>query len=192
GIAEEVGLIEAIGEWVLNTACAEIKAWHSQGLKDLSVAVNLSAFQLRRGDLPDLIGEALNQHQLPAKQLDLELTESLIMENLDDNIAQLQEIRQLGVSLSLDDFGTGYSSLSYLKRFPINTLKIDRSFITDIEHSAQDWAITQAIMDMAHNLDMKVVAEGVETQRQLEILTDMGAILSKAIILAAPCLRLKL
>lgn len=185
-IAEEVGLIETIGEWVLNTACAEIKEWHSQGLEDLSVSVNLSAFQLRRGDLPELIKEALRTHQLPADKLDLELTESLIMENLDDNIAQLQAIRQLGVSLSLDDFGTGYSSLSYLKRFPINTLKIDRSFITDIEHSAQDCAITQAIIDMAHNLDMQVVAEGVETQRQLEILTDMGCDIIQGYYISRP------
>lgn len=185
-IAEEVGLIEAIGEWVLNTACAEVKAWHSQGLEKLSVAVNLSAFQLRRGDLPNLISTALATHKLPANKLDLELTESLIMENLDDNIAQLQEIRQQGVSLSLDDFGTGYSSLSYLKRFPINTLKIDRSFITDIEHSAQDCAIAQAIIDMAHNLDMQVVAEGVETQRQLEILMDMGCDIIQGYYISRP------
>lgn len=185
-IAEEVGLIEAIGEWVLNTACAEVKAWHLQGLEKLSVAVNLSAFQLRRGDLPNLISTALATHKLPADKLDLELTESLIMENLDDNIAQLQQIRQQGVSLSLDDFGTGYSSLSYLKRFPINTLKIDRSFITDIEHSAQDCAIAQAIIDMAHNLDMGVVAEGVETQRQLEILMDMGCDMIQGYYISRP------
>lgn len=173
-IAEEAGLIEAIGEWVLNAACKELKVWESQGLDNLCIAVNLSAYQLRRGDLPRLVRNTLKKHEVPAHKLDLELTESLIMENLDDNIAQLQQLRELGVNLSLDDFGTGYSSLSYLKRFPINNLKIDRSFITDITQSAQDCAITQAIIHMAHNLDLTVVAEGVESQRQLEVLADMG------------------
>ncbi|WP_232802189.1 putative bifunctional diguanylate cyclase/phosphodiesterase [Alloalcanivorax mobilis] len=173
-LAEESGLISAIGELVLERACRQARQWYQHGLGDIRVSVNLSAHQFRKGNLADVIDRILELTDLPARLLELELTESLIMEDLDQNIALLERLRARGVGLSLDDFGTGYSSLNYLKRFPVDTLKIDRSFITDLDHSPDDAAITKAIIEMAHSLNMSVVAEGVETHQHLEILRDMG------------------
>ncbi|MBA3981615.1 MAG: GGDEF domain-containing protein, partial [Alcanivorax sp.] len=148
--------------------------WHKQGFTDVCVSVNLSAHQFRKGNVLEIVDRVLHATELPAHLLELELTESLIMEDLDKNIALLQSLRKRGVELSLDDFGTGYSSLSYLKRFPIDTLKIDRSFITELDQSPDDAAITRAIIDMAHSLNLRVVAEGVETASHLDILRSMG------------------
>ncbi|WP_284455502.1 sensor domain-containing protein [Alloalcanivorax xenomutans] len=173
-LAEESGLISAIGELVLERSCRQARQWHKQGLGDIRVSVNLSAHQFRKGNLADVIDRILELTGLPAHLLELELTESLIMEDLEQNIALLERLRSRGIGLSLDDFGTGYSSLSYLKRFPVDTLKIDRSFITDLTQNADDAAITRAIIEMAHSLNMSVVAEGVETTQHLEILRAMG------------------
>jgi len=148
--------------------------------------VNLSAHQFRKGNLLEIIDRVLAVTGLPAHLLELELTESLIMEDMEKNIAILRELRTRGVELSLDDFGTGYSSLNYLKRFPVDTLKIDRSFIMDLDQSPEDAAITRAIIEMAHNLNMRVVAEGVETQRHLDILRDMGCDSIQGFFLSKP------
>ena len=173
-LAEESGLISAIGELVLERSCRQARQWSLRGLGDVRVSVNLSAHQFRKGNLADVIDRVLELTELPAHLLELELTESLIMEDLDQNIALLERLRERGVGLSLDDFGTGYSSLNYLKRFPVDTLKIDRTFITDLDHSPDDAAITKAIIEMAHSLKMNVVAEGVETNEHLEILRELG------------------
>lgn len=172
-LAEESGLISAISEWVLERACRQAALWMEQG-DEVQVSVNLSAQQFRKGDITSIVERVLDLTGLPPRLLELELTESLIMEDLDKNIDVLRQLRERGIGLSLDDFGTGYSSLSYLKRFPVDTLKIDRSFVEDMHTNSDDAAITQAIIDMAHSLKMKVVAEGVEEEAQLGLLRRMG------------------
>jgi diguanylate cyclase (GGDEF)-like protein/PAS domain S-box-containing protein len=185
-LAEESGLISAISEWVLERSCRQAANWLKQG-REVKVSVNLSAHQLRKGDLVETVDRVLGLTNLPPSLLELELTESLIMEDLDKNIEILSSLRRRGIGLSLDDFGTGYSSLSYLKRFPVDTLKIDRSFVEELHSNPDDAAITRAIIDMAHSLNMRVVAEGVEEQAQSDVLADMGCdaiqgwLISKAI-----------
>ncbi|OGB22389.1 MAG: hypothetical protein A3I66_14300 [Burkholderiales bacterium RIFCSPLOWO2_02_FULL_57_36] len=171
GLAEETGLIVPIGAWVLRTACAQAMEWQRAGLTGLRIAVNLSARQFVQRDLVDLIGTVLQETGLAAKYLDLELTESLVMNDVEHAIGILNELRELGVQLSIDDFGTGYSSLSYLKRFPIDVLKIDQSFVREIAVHSNDAAISDAIISMAHSLGIKVIAEGVETEEQCEFLS---------------------
>lgn len=173
-LAEETGLITAIGEWVLFEACRQAMVWQQPGSAPITVAVNLSAQQFRSCDLVALVSDALESSGLPANLLKLELTESLLMDDLDSNINTLQQLRQLGVGLSLDDFGTGYSSLSYLRRFPIDELKIDRAFITDMAGNPEAGAIIHAIISMAHSLKLRVVAEGIETPQQRQQLHAMG------------------
>lgn len=172
-LAEETGLITEIGEWVLNQACLQTAAWRKQGIGNIVTSVNLSAHQFISSDVTNVITKALKHSELPPELLELELTESLLMDDLDRNINTLKKLREIGVSLSLDDFGTGYSSLSYLKRFPIDTLKIDRAFIMELETNEDDAAIAQAIISMAHSLQLKVIAEGVETEGQKERLRHM-------------------
>ena len=169
-LAEESGLIQSIGEWVLRSACAQTRAWQKAGFADLRIAVNLSARQFRQENLVQLIRQTLIDTELEARFLDLEITESMLMHDMDRTVATLMELSALGSALSVDDFGTGYSSLSYLKRFPIDVLKIDRSFVNDITGDPDDAAIATAIIAMAHSLGIKVVAEGVETQTQMEFL----------------------
>lgn len=169
-LAEDTGLIIPIGEWVLKTACQESINWQNQGYTGLHVSVNLSARQFIQEDLLNSIEQLIQQIQIDPHYLELELTESLIMPNAEDTIGTLRALKRLGVQISVDDFGTGYSSLSYLRRFPIDILKIDQSFIADINDQDDDCALVTAIIAMAHNLKLKVVAEGVETQEQLEFL----------------------
>jgi diguanylate cyclase (GGDEF)-like protein len=171
-LAEETGLIASIGTWVLRTACAQVKAWHDAGLGELRVAVNLSPRQFSQSGLVEDIGQILSQTGLPPYCLDIELTESAVMVDVDHAIEVLGQLKRLCVQLSIDDFGTGYSSLSYLKRFPIDVLKIDRSFIKDIPSDTNDAAISDAIISMAHSLGIKVIAEGVETDAQCEFLAN--------------------
>ncbi|HJV95014.1 MAG TPA: EAL domain-containing protein, partial [Albitalea sp.] len=173
-LAEETGLIVPIGEWVLRAACEQCKAWHKLGYPSLNVAVNLSARQFHRHDLAASIYNILQATGLNPASLTLELTESLIMQQADASIAALRELKARDMRLSVDDFGTGYSSLSYLKRFPIDTLKIDKSFVRDIPGDADDAAIAGAVITMAHSLGLKVVAEGVETAEQLRFLHEHG------------------
>lgn len=169
-LAEETGLIVQIGEWVLREACRQNSAWRMAGLPSIAVAVNLSGGQFRNDKLPQTIASALTWSGLEPSGLELEITESMIMHNPERAAAILREFRDMGIQTSIDDFGTGYSSLGYLKRFPVNTLKVDRSFVQDVPGDLDDTAITQAIIALAHSLNLKVVAEGVETEAQLEFL----------------------
>lgn len=166
-IAEETGLIIPIGEWVLRTACAQNKAWQAAGLPAVPVTINISARQFKQKDLSHMIAQVLRETALDSKFLRLELTESVVVENAEEAVIILKELKALGVELSMDDFGTGYSSLTYLKRFPFDSLKIDRSFVNNITQNADDAAIAAAIISLAHNLKLKVVAEGVETEKQV-------------------------
>ncbi|MDA8429593.1 MAG: EAL domain-containing protein [Geobacteraceae bacterium] len=169
-LAEETGLIEPISAWVLETACKQNRAWQEAGLPAIAVAVNLSACQFRQKNLAGVVERVLRESGLAPRYLELEITESLVMQNLDRVTTILNELQVLGTTLSMDDFGTGYSSLSYLKRFPFNTLKIDQSFVRDITSAPDSAAIAKTIIAMAHNLRLKVIAEGVETPGQLNFL----------------------
>ncbi len=172
-IAEETGLIVPIGEWVLRTACEQIRTWRDQGL-DLRVSVNLSARQFREENLAQSIYRILCETGVPPSYLELEITESDVMENAEAAIATLDELKAKGVDISIDDFGTGYSSLSYLKRFPLDVLKIDRSFVRDVPTNQDDAAIVGAIIALARSMNIRVVAEGVETQSQADFLNLSG------------------
>jgi diguanylate cyclase (GGDEF)-like protein/PAS domain S-box-containing protein len=169
-LAEETGLIVPIGEWVLRTACARNKSWQEQGLPPLCIAVNLSARQFTYENLLQDVAKVLNETGLDAAFLELEITESMVMHDPEHAIELLNKLKAMGISISIDDFGAGYSSLSYLKRFPINSVKIDRSFIKDLPLDGDDAAITKAIIAMAHGLKLKVIAEGAETGEQLSFL----------------------
>jgi len=169
-VAEDSGLINELGEWVMRTACFQAKAWLDAGMQDFRVSVNLSSIQFKRASLLNMIKRALDDSGLPASLLEVELTESAVMNDVDHNITRLNQIRDMGVAISIDDFGTGYSSLSYLKKFPINTLKIDRSFVITIDSDPDDAAIVEAIIALASTLNLTVIAEGVETHGQLKTL----------------------
>jgi diguanylate cyclase (GGDEF)-like protein/PAS domain S-box-containing protein len=173
GLAEETGLIGAIGEFVLRRACQQARAWQKQG-RELRVSVNLSVHQLRTGNLVDLVRTVLEDTGLPPHLLELELTESQLLDNVESVTTTFRQLREMGVKLAIDDFGTGYSSLSYLKRFPVDYVKIDQTFIRDLSERGEDAAITRAIIAMAHSLELKVVAEGVEHAEQLRFLRAHG------------------
>jgi len=173
-IAENNGLIVSIGEWVLRTACAQNRAWHLAGIKPIRVSVNLSARQFEEPNLVEVVTQVLHETGLPASYLELEVTESFLMSDIQHSVKTLKQLRELGVWLALDDFGTGYSSLSYLKGFPINMLKIDRSFVQDVTSNPDSAAITDAIIALAKSLQLNITAEGVETQEQLEYLQKRG------------------
>jgi len=170
-LAEETGLIGAISELMLYQACAQAQQWLQQGMP-IRVSVNLSVGHVRQGNLVALVRNVLEKTGLPAYLLELELTESQMLENAENIIVTFSQLRELGVQLAIDDFGTGYSSLSYLKRFPANSVKIDQSFIRDVAENVEDAAITRAIIAMAHGLNLQVIAEGVETQAQMDFLED--------------------
>jgi diguanylate cyclase (GGDEF)-like protein/PAS domain S-box-containing protein len=169
-IAEETGLIVPIGEWVLYEACRQSRCWQEAGLPTLPVAVNLSAAQFRKNNFRETVEQALQENSIGPSHLELELTEGVVMQDAEDAILILKELKAMGIRLSIDDFGTGYSSLSYLKRFPIDKLKVDRSFVRDITLNEDDAEITRAIIGMAHGLGLKVIAEGVEHEDQLKFL----------------------
>lgn len=173
-VAEETGLIIPLGQWILNTACKQLQQWHELGLENLKVSVNLSVRQFNDEHLLKYIETALIESGLPPHYLVCELTESMMMEDIEMHIEILNSIKSLGVNISIDDFGTGYSNLSYLKRFPINELKIDKSFIDDIETDEDDRNIARSIITLGHNLGLEIVAEGVETVGQLMFLQDNG------------------
>ncbi|HEY8681748.1 MAG TPA: EAL domain-containing protein [Rhodanobacter sp.] len=173
-IAEALGLMPEIGGWVVDAACRQARAWLDRGYRDFSLAINVSAQQLQRADLVEQISDALKQHAVPPSMLDIEMTESALMENVARIRRTLAELKAMGTRLSLDDFGTGYSSLAYLKQFPIDKLKIDQSFVRGLPADSDDAAIAQTIIELAHQLRMTVAAEGVETQAQSVFLSGMG------------------
>jgi diguanylate cyclase (GGDEF)-like protein len=173
-LAEECGLIGPIGEWVLREACRQGQAWQKAGLSPIRIAVNVAASQFRAGDLVQTIRRALADAELEPRFLEVELTESAVMSDPEESIKILEQLSDMGVLVSVDDFGTGYSSMSYLRRFPIDQLKIDRSFLSEITARSDDASIVGAIVSLAHNLRLKVVAEGVETVAQLDLLKTLG------------------
>lgn len=173
-LAEETGLIVQIGDWVLREACSQLARWRADGHADMTVSVNLSARQILQRDFPGRIAQILRETKVPPDALELEITESMLMEQSEQNMKTLTQLSEMGIQLSIDDFGVGYSSLSYLKRFPIHALKIDRSFVSGIGSDQDDMAITGAIVDMAHALRLKVIAEGVETEEQANFLESLG------------------
>jgi EAL domain-containing protein (putative c-di-GMP-specific phosphodiesterase class I) len=173
-LAEDCGLIHDIGAWVLREACRQCAAWQRAGVPPLRVAVNVAASQFRRGDLLEVIRGALEDAQLDARYLEIELTESVVMTDPEGTAGILEQLSRMGVLVSVDDFGTGYSSMNYLRRFPIDKLKIDRGFLKDLITSSDDASIVRAIISLAHSLRLKVVAEGVETPEQLRFLRSLG------------------
>jgi PAS domain S-box-containing protein/diguanylate cyclase (GGDEF)-like protein len=185
-LAEEIGLITPIGDWVLKTACAQAREWQKAGLNGFRMAVNLSARQFMQKDLVQNIAAVLQEVGLPPEYLDIELTESLIMQDVQHAVTVLNKLRQLDVKISIDDFGTGYSSLAYLKRFPIDVLKIDRSFVCEIPSNPNDAAIASAIISMAHSLGLQVIAEGVETEAQCQFLSDRACDMMQGFLFSKP------
>ena len=185
-LAEETGLIIPIGDWVLRRASLQNQAWQQDGLPPVHVAVNIASPHFRQGGLVESMAAALKESGLDPAYLELELVESMLMQNVDTTLKTLHRLKEMGVRLAIDDFGTGYSSLSYLKRFPLDTLKIDRSFIKDLPRAAEDAAITKAIIAMAHSLKLEVVAEGVETAEQLAFLQQHGCELVQGFLFSRP------
>jgi len=186
--AEETGLIVSIGQWVLEAACQQVRAWQEQYPSDprLMVFVNLSAKQFQQPNLVDEVAKILQKTGLYPSSLGLEITESVVMEDESLTFITLQELAALGVQLAVDDFGTGYSSMSYLKRFPVSFLKIDRSFVDGLEEDPKGRVILSAMVALAQALDMKAIAEGVETAEQLARLREMGCEMAQGIYLSEP------
>jgi len=185
-LAEAIGVMIPIGTWAMRAACAQAKAWHDAGFRSLSLAVNLSVCQLQQPDLLQRVREILEETALPSRMLELEITESSAMQSPENSVRTLYDLKKLGVRISLDDFGTGHSSLSYLKRFPIDTLKIDQSFVHDITHDPDTAAIVTAIIAMAHSLRLKVIAEGVEFTEQSSFLKRYGCDQMQGYLIKAP------
>jgi EAL domain-containing protein (putative c-di-GMP-specific phosphodiesterase class I) len=173
-IAEETGLILPMGRWVAQTACVQNRAWQKGGLPQLRIAINISARQMSDKGLVEFLTETIRKTGLTVESLELEITESAVMSNQEHAEKVLNELKGLGFHLTMDDFGTGYSSLAYLKRFPFDSVKIDQSFVRGIPESKDDEAIVEAIIAMAHSLQLQVVAEGVETKEQYDFLRTLG------------------
>lgn len=171
-IAEETGSIISIGEWMVKSVCRQNKAWQSAGLSAIPVAINFSPQQLQQSNLIQLIRQSLQETGLEAKYLEIEITEGQLMADIEASVETIETLKALGVTISVDDFGTGYSSLNYLKRFPLDTLKLDQSFVRNLPDDAQDAAIASTIIELAHNLNFRVIAEGVETEEQLAFLAS--------------------
>ena len=185
-LAEETGLIEPIGDWVLRAACEQNRKWQDAGYPAVKVSVNMSARQFSKKNLVENISNVLDETGLKPEHLGIEITESVIMQDVQSTIAKLQKLHNMGISLSIDDFGTGYSSLSYLKLFPIDDLKIDRSFVFNITTDSTDAAIAASIIVLAHSMNLNVVAEGVETQEQLELLRKQGCDIVQGFLFSRP------
>lgn len=173
-LAEENGSIVPLGEWVIKTACNQNKVWQKMGLTPIKISVNLSARQFRQPNLIPTISRILEETQLQPEYLELEITESITMQNIESAKAILRQLNDMGITLSMDDFGTGYSSLSYLKQFPFHTLKIDRSFVKDLHSTSQDMAIINAVIALGRGLNLNIIAEGVETEELRDLLKNLG------------------
>jgi len=185
-LAEETGLIIPLGEWVLRTACRQNRAWQDAGYPPIPISVNLSPRQLARGDIVEVVERILRETGLAAQYLELEITESVMTTDVEKSFALLTQLRALGVKISLDDFGTGYSSLSYLKRFPVDTLKIDQSFVRDIATDQDSAAIVKAIISLGRNLNLTVLAEGIETEDQFQFLLANGCDEGQGYLMSKP------
>lgn len=185
-LAEETGLIVPLSDWLLDNVCAQIALWNKIGLPEMQIAINLSALQFQDPDLVAKVATTIAKHGIQPKQLELEITESAIMNDASEAIKLLEKFRELGVSLAIDDFGTGYSSLSYLKQFPVHTLKIDQAFVREIEPDSADAVIVRAIIGLCQHFNMKVVAEGIETEQQRDLLREFGAQIGQGYLFAKP------
>ncbi|WP_206816376.1 bifunctional diguanylate cyclase/phosphodiesterase, partial [Chroococcus sp. FPU101] len=185
-LAEETGLIVAIGEWVLQTACTQNRAWQLAGLPPLRVAINLSACQFQQGDLVQIVTQILQQTQLDPQCLELEITESIAMQDVSLTISVLKKLKAMGIYISIDDFGTGYSSLSTLRDFPVDALKIDQSFIRELWTHSSNKAIVKSVIALGHGLGLKLIAEGVETPEQLQFLRSLGCDFAQGYLISCP------
>lgn len=185
-LLEETGLIVPVGEWIIDSACAQLRAWENEGLAPLRMAVNLSALQFDDANLTEVVAEALQRNALAPERLELEITESVVMQGKDEAIHALQTLRKLGVRIAVDDFGTGYSSLGYLKRFPITTLKIDQLFVRECHESTEDQAMIEAIIGMGHRLGLEIVAEGVESATHADFLSAHHCDLAQGYLFGKP------
>jgi len=185
-LAEETGLIVPLGEWVLRTACAQNRAWQTAGWPPMTVAVNLSARQFRGQPLHEMLARVLGETGLAPRYLELEVTESVAMHEVEATIAALQALKATGVRLAIDDFGTGYSSLAYLKRYPVDKLKVDQSFVRHMASEASDAAIVRAVIALGHALGLTVIAEGVESEAQLALLAEYGCEEMQGFLLSRP------
>ncbi len=185
-VAEESGIIVALGEWVLRAAFRQLRNWKEMGLPPLRMSVNISALQFRHGNLPGFLAEELAAHQVDPRLVELELTESVLMQDMDDVLQTLKDIKALGVTLAIDDFGTGFSSLSYLRRFPIDRLKIDQSFVRDIERTPANESIARAIVGLANSLSLDIVAEGIETPAEKAVLEHLKCTEGQGYLFAQP------
>jgi EAL domain-containing protein (putative c-di-GMP-specific phosphodiesterase class I) len=185
-LAEESGRINDIGRWVVRAACRQLARWKGTPYRNLRVAVNLSGLELDDDSLVDSIRDALHENGVAPSSLEVELTEEIFIQNIEHNLNQLSRLRKLGIHLAIDDFGVGYSSLAYLRDFPVDLLKIDRSFITHVTHRHDDAVITRAVINLAHNLGIQVVAEGVETEGQLNFLRHNSCNLVQGFLISRP------
>jgi len=185
-VLEEMGLITSVGEWVLMRACIYASQWLKKG-HPMRISVNLSARQLRQPNLPDIVNRCLESSGLPPEMLELELTETSMLEDVEHSISQLSRIRERGTRIAIDDFGTGYSSLAYLKKLPADTLKIDQAFVQGLDSDDEsDRNIVQTIIQLAHNFNLSVTAEGIETEQQLAIIRQLGCNEAQGFLLAKP------
>jgi EAL domain-containing protein (putative c-di-GMP-specific phosphodiesterase class I) len=185
-LAEECGLINQLGLWALREACRQLAAWRRQGLNIPAISVNLSPTNFHNLDLPGMIANTLQEHNLQASDLTLEITESVMMDTNPSTMKTLNDVHTQGVRLSMDDFGTGYSSLSYLRRLPIQELKLDRSFVSDLEQDATNRALSEAVIRLGESLHLTVVAEGIESPVQQRILTDQGYHVAQGYLFSRP------
>ena len=185
-LAEETGLIQPIGNWIINTACQELKKWRDAGLDSIKMAINLSSCQLEQEDIIDSILQALESNDIPGDMLEIEITENVLMKDIDNTIKKLRQLSNYGIKIAIDDFGTGYSSLNYLKRLPIDTLKIDRSFINDMHESKENSSIVKAIIAMAQGMNLNIISEGVETHAQLQQLIEWRCKIMQGFLFSRP------
>ncbi|HVK54876.1 MAG TPA: EAL domain-containing protein, partial [Burkholderiales bacterium] len=185
-VAEETSLILPLGEWALRQACEHLKHWRDAGHAHLRLAINISARQFSQPSFHEIVAGILEKYRVPADAMDLEITESMLMQPSEDTLSNLKRISEMGIQLSVDDFGMGYSSLAYLRRFPIDALKIDRSFVSGIGDDPNDMAIVTAIISMAQSLHLKIIAEGVETLQQIKFLKSQGCLVGQGFYYGQP------